>query len=270
MKAITTILFCFISVCVFSQYVERVKVIGKIFAPQDEDKEGVSIYNKTSQRGTVSDTYGNFTIALALGDVIVITALQFQTFTRTVTEGVLQNEKINILLNSNINTLDEVLLSSYNLTGILKLDAKNVAVFVAPKFELGYSVTANFTPDRYSRIQGNVAQEALGYGTMSNGINVGAILGLALRSIFPKKDRKEHIDPFAVKESQRPTLQKKYSAQYYSTTFGIPIEQIDGFLYFVTHNVATWNLLGPENEMQLLKILFEQSERYKLKLKTEE
>ena len=270
MKAITTFLFCVISIGAYSQSVERVKIVGKILTPQNEDKEGVSIYNKSSQKGTVSDKDGNFTMAVAVEDVIVITALQFQTFTRKVTEGILQNKKMSILLNTNINTLDEILLRSHNLTGYVELDTKNIQVFVAPKFELSYSINANFAPDRFSRIQNNVAQEALGYGTMSNGLNLGGLFGLALTSLFPKKDRRNFIDPFAEKKSETPTLQDKYSAQYYSTTFGITLAQVDDFIYFVTHNVATWNLLGPENEMQLLKILFEQSKRYKLNLKTEE
>lgn len=270
MKAITTFLFCLVTVCVYSQSVERVEVVGKILAPQDEDKEGVSIYNKSSQKGTVSDIEGNFTIAVAEGDVIVITALQFQTFTRTVAEGVLQNKKMSILLNTNINTLDEILLRSHTLTGYVELDAKNIEVFVAPKFELGYGINASFAPDRFSRIQRNIAQEALGNGPMQNGLNIGGILGLALKSLFPKKDRNNFIDPWAETKPKRATLQERFSAQYYSTTFGIPLAQVDDFIYYVTHHVATWNLLGPENEMQLLKILFEQSERYKHKLKTEE
>ncbi|WP_432411683.1 carboxypeptidase-like regulatory domain-containing protein [Rasiella sp. SM2506] len=249
---------------------ERVQVIGKISASQDEDKEGVSIYNKSSQKGTLSDAEGNFTIAVGVEDIIVITALQFQTFTAKVTQSILQNKTLTILLNTNINRLDEVLLRSHTLTGIIDLDAKNIEVFVAPKLELGYGVNASFAPDRFSRIEKNIAQEALGYGTMSNGVNVGALLGLAFTSLFPKKDKKDYTDPFAEIKSQRPTLQDKYSAQYYSATFKIPLEQVNDFIYFVTHNVATWHLLGPENEMQLLKVLFEQSERYKKKLETEE
>ena len=269
MKLIITFLFCVISVGVFSQTAERVNVAGKIFAPEDEDREGVSIYNKSSQKGTVSDAAGNFTIAVAVGDVVVITALQFQTFTRKVTEDILQNEKMNILLYANINRLDEVLLYSHDLTGILELDAKKATVFSMPKIELGYSADASFAPDRFSRIQGNAAQAALGNSPMQNGLNVGALLGLALKSLFPKKD-KNYIDPWAETKPKGIPLQERFSVQYYSTTFGIPPEQVDDFIYFVTHNVATWHLLGPENEMKLLQVLFEQSERYKQKLKTEE
>ena len=270
MKAIITFLFCVISIGVFSQTAERFNVAGKIFAPEDEDREGVSVYNKSSQKGTVSDAAGNFTIAVAVGDVVVITALQFQTFTRKVTEGVLQNKKMNILLNTNINKLDEVLLRSSDLTGILELDAKKATVFNTPKIELGYGVNASFAPDRFSRIQGNAAQEALGTSPMQNGLNIRSIVGLVFKSLFPKKDRNNFIDPWIETKPKVVPLQERFSVQYYSTTFGIPVEQVDDFIYFVTHNVATWNLLEPENEMKLLQVLFEQSERYKQKIKTEE
>lgn len=251
---------------VLAQQIDRIVVAGEIVVSQEEDREGVSIYNESSQKGTVSDEEGNFTLAVALGDRIEITALQFQSFKRIVDKGVIENKKMKIFLNPYVNKLDAVLLSSHNLTGIVTIDAKNIDVIAVPDIELSFDANADFAPDRFSRIQGNVAQEALGYGNMANGLNVGAIVGLILKSVFPKKGKKAYVDPFAEKATLVKALQSKYSTEYFSKTFGLPIEKVDDFIYFAEENALQLYMLKPENEMELLEVLFKQSELYKARL----
>jgi hypothetical protein len=44
----------------FAQDIDRTKVSGKIHVPQGEDAEGISIYNISSQKGTITNADGTF------------------------------------------------------------------------------------------------------------------------------------------------------------------------------------------------------------------
>ena len=58
-----------------------------------------------------------------------------------------------------------------------------------------------------------------------------------------------------------------FFTEYYSKTFDIPIEKVDDFIYFVQGNAVTPSMLKPENELELLETLFQQSELYKKRTK---
>jgi hypothetical protein len=262
-KTIATLLCFFISMSFLAQQPDRVQVLGEIVVAEGEDKEGVSIYNQSSQKGTVSDAEGDFRLEVATGDRIVITALQFQSFKRVVDESTLKKKIMKIYLNPYVNKLDEVFLSNTSLTGVLNIDARDIEVVAVPNIELSFGVDANFAPDRFSRIDGNVAEEALGYGNMTNGINVNEIFGLLQKIIFPRKENQPYVDPFREEHSLVKALQAKYDTNFYSETFEIPVERVDDFIYFAGENGVKPSMIKPENEMELLAVLFEQSVFYK-------
>ncbi|QIE60464.1 hypothetical protein G5B37_13090 [Rasiella rasia] len=258
---ITSFLILFSLVC-FSQQVERVSVRGEVSVPKGEEKDQISIYNESSRRGTVTDDQGKFELEVAAQDRILITALQFQSYTVVVTESVIENKLMKIYLNPYVNKLDVVILRNQNLTGDLEYDAKNTEVIAVPNVELSFDADADFAPDRFSRVEGNAAQEALGYGTLQNGVNFVSIIGVLAKALFPKK-KSEPYKPQLKETEMVKLLQDKYSAAYYSETFSIPLDRVDDFIYFAGENAITTNMLKPENEVELLETLFIQSELYK-------
>lgn len=254
-----------------AQQLERTSVKGVMVASSDEALEGIHVYNITSEKGTVTNEEGAFSINVASQDRLQITSIQYQSFTVVVTAAAIAEGTLKIYLNPYINTLDEVLLSPYNLTGDLEADAQRMEVVAVPDIELSYDADADFAPDRFSRIQGNAAQEALGYGNMANGLNIKGLVELLIKVIFPKKKKQpiQSVDPLEESLGMVRKLQTKYSGTYYTETFGIPAEKVDDFIYFAKENAVTKNMLEPGNEMELLKTLFEQSERYKARSNNE-
>ncbi|MAM27761.1 MAG: hypothetical protein CMC13_01965 [Flavobacteriaceae bacterium] len=255
--------FLFVTAVSLSQQTQRIAVAGEVIVTKDEDKELVSIYNASSEKGVATNAEGKFTIEVALNDRVVITALQFQSFTVIVDEEVLKNKRMKIYLNPYVNKLDEVFLSSYNLTGFVGIDAKNIDVIATPDIKLSFDVDADFAPDRFSRIEGNVAQEALGYNTLSNGVNITGLIELLAKAIFPKKDKSTYVDPFLEEMNVVKQLQEKYPADFYAETYGLPLDSVDDFLHFADVNAVTSQMLQPENELKLLQMLLQQSVIYK-------
>lgn len=244
-------------------------VQGVINVPKGEEPEGIHIYNNTSEQGAVTDASGAFSLPVAERDRLLITSIQYQSFTVVVSAKAMDAGMLKIYLNPYINKLDEVLLSPYSLTGDLEKDAQSIEVVAVPNIDLSFDADADFAPDRFSRIQGNAAQEALGYGHMRYGLNVGALVGVLVNAIFPKKEKTPATNPFQTEISTIRRLQEKYNVAYYHDTFGIPTDRVDDFIYFAEENAVTKDMLLPANEIELLETLFQQSALYKARIKDE-
>src|SRR5690606_21585672 len=112
-----------------AQDIDRVIVEGKIHVPKDEDAEGISVYNISSQQGTVTDAEGAFEIAIAENDRLQIFALQYKTFTVVMDEGVIKQQKLNIFVNPAITQLDEVVIRPYDLSGNVRADVEKIPTY---------------------------------------------------------------------------------------------------------------------------------------------
>jgi uncharacterized protein (DUF433 family) len=273
MKTILSAWILLFSISCFAQEIVRVLVQGEVAVPQGDDREQISLYNISSQKGTATDAEGKFTLEVAQNDRVLITAIQFQSFTVAIDKGVIDKKMMRIYLNPSINQLDEVVVSPYDLSGNIIVDVNRINVYDTPNYDLSYE-TMNydykFTQDRQSSIETNAAEDALNNGGLQNGANFISVLGLLASAIFPKKDKTTPKVTLNNGQVLVTALQQRYSAQYYAETFDIPAEKVDAFIYFAEENAIEPYMLKPENEIKLLEVLFEQSKLYKARLTNEE
>ena len=122
---IILLLMCLTSTFTFSQNKNRTEIVGTIIVDRN-DKEGVTVFNSSSGKGTITDEDGKFTIEVALNDRIEFSALQFEDFAVVITQQIIDFKEITVFLIEQINKLDEVLILPYNLTGNLSFDTKNI------------------------------------------------------------------------------------------------------------------------------------------------
>ena len=265
-KQLLIILFLFISVISFSQEVERIKISGKITASKGEDVEGINIYNKSSQKGTITSATGEFEIKVAENDRVFISAMQFQRFTVIVDEGIIKNKKMFIYLNPVVNQLDEVIVRPFDLSGNIVADVKRVNLTgINQHWDLSYENLEfgyEFSADAQTSVKGNKAEEAYFNGPVQSG---GDLIGLA--SLFFKKKKKTERQVISEKEVLTDAVQKRFGNNYISRTFNIPEEKVNEFIYFVEENGLDKNLLKSENELLLIEYLHEQSKVYLLQSK---
>ncbi len=272
MKTIVSIFTLLLSIACFSQEIERVLVDGEIIVPKGDDREQISVYNVSSQKGTATDAEGKFKLEVGKNDRVLITAIQFQSFTVVVDEGVVAKKLMRIYMNPAVNQLEEVVVSPYDLSGNIQADVKRIRVYDSPEYDLSYKAVNydyEFTPDRQSAIVGNAAESALNNGGLQNGLNIRNIFNLFARAISSKKDKNTALKTLNNGQVLVTALQQRYSPQYYNDTFGIPTEMVDDFIYFAEENAVAPYMLKPENEIELLEVLFEQSKVYKARLTDE-
>jgi len=98
MKFLLSILTFFFFLCIASaQEVERIEIEGKIIV-EVEDIEGITVYNTSSNKGTITDAKGVFKIKVALNDKIEVSALQFQDFDVKISQDVINSKEITVYL----------------------------------------------------------------------------------------------------------------------------------------------------------------------------
>ena len=92
----------------FSQDTKRIEVFGKIIV-DSVDVEGVTIYNTSSNKGTITDIEGQFSIEVTLNDRVEVSALQFEKFVIVINEAIMSSKIMTVFLVERINKLDEVI-----------------------------------------------------------------------------------------------------------------------------------------------------------------
>ncbi|MFK5982480.1 MAG: carboxypeptidase-like regulatory domain-containing protein [Flavobacteriaceae bacterium] len=269
-KQLLIILFFIFSISAFSQEIERVKISGKITSSKGEDVEGINIYNKSSQKGTITSVTGEFEIMVAKNDRVLISAMQFQNFTIIIDEGIIESKMVNILMNPVINQLDEVLVSPYDLSGNIVADVKRINVTsVSNEFDLSYKTMEfeyEFSPDAQTSVKGNKAEEAFHNGQEQYGGNLIGLARLLVSAFVPinKSKSKPRTKREVISEVDMVTnaVQHRFGVAYISENFDIPEEKVNEFIYFVEEKGIDRNLLKSENELLLIDFLDTQSKAF--------
>jgi len=270
-KQLLFILFFAFSISSISQEIERIKISGKITASKGEDVEGINIYNKSSQKGTITSVTGEFEIKVAENDRVIITAMQFQNFTVIIDKGIVATKMMNILMNPVVNQLDEVLIRPYDLSGNITADVKRINVTsVSNEFDLSYKTLEfeyEFSPDAQTSVKGNKAEEAFHNGQEQYGGDLIG-LGILIASAFIPKSKSKNKKPSSkrdqISETEMVTnaVQHRYSILYITENFNIPEDKVNEFIYFVEDSGIDKKLLRPENELLLIEYLDKQSKLF--------
>lgn len=267
MKKFVFIFCALFSIFLHGQEVERIIVEGQISAPTDSEIEGIAIYNNSSNKGTITDVNGEFKLAVALNDEVVISAIQYATFTVTIDQRTITNKKLGVYLNPVVNELEQVTVRQYDLTGNLVVDVGNIkTVDFASDFDLTFETMEfdyEFTPDKWSSIEGNFAESVFYNGQQQYGLNLFGGLGLLTQLIFKKKASKSFTLKPRNPEKMVADIRKRFNYQDIRTRFNIPEGSEDDFLYFVEENGLTNELLLDKNELRLLTFLQENAVAYR-------
>ena len=119
-----TVLLLFINFYIsFSQ--NRILIQGQIISDSSEI-DNIHIFNKNTNSGVTTNTYGKFELKVKLNDVLIFTAVQFEIVRKMIDKTDILNKNIEVKMNFFTNKLNTVNISSHNLTGKLLEDSKNI------------------------------------------------------------------------------------------------------------------------------------------------
>jgi hypothetical protein len=264
MKKTLLLLFSFYALIAFGQDRERIAINGKIIV-QSEDKEGVAVYNTSSNKGTATDKDGYFKISVSVNDVVQFGALQFQDFTVVISEKIINSRRLTVILVEEVNKLDEVVLLPFDLTGNFNTDLENVRTYNVSLddvyFGLDHIDDFEFSAD-YKTEAKNVAFNEYN-PSVENMLNVVNIAGFLLKQVVgvdlgkSKTGKEKQLNKTPFKQAL-----DAYSINYIHSNFDIPLDQVEAFIDYVEKEGVEEGLFEKNKEMQLLERVSQLSQSF--------
>ena len=255
-KPLLSLVCLFFLTPLYGQNPERILVKGYVYSEVD-DVEAVTVFNTSSNVGTITNNQGEFEIAVALNDIIEISALQFKPAKIIIDATVIDLKVLKIQLFEQVNQLDAVVISA-GLSGNLATDISNIKKVNVITIDMGdLSAAYEYNDDKASdnAIVMEELQRITNKGGLKNGINFAQLLGIN-RIWFKKKQNTKTIP------EEPKTISDLYSNTFLSETFTIPSDKVETFINFMEAKGVPQEFLKPENEMQLLEFLFKQSKLF--------
>lgn len=247
-----------------AQNADRIQISGKVIVDTN-DVEGLTISNVTSKRIAVTDMKGEFNILVALNDKIEISALQFETVYIIITKEIIDSKQLTVFLNERLNTLDEVVILPFSLTGNLDTDLSKVRVF-NPKLESIYFGEIDLEDDPNEEIYyQKVENTILNQGTFYNGVDFVKITNWLIKPLF-KSNKNTYLTQDNV-NSNYLVLRDTYTKDFISSSFNIPDDQVEEFIAYAEANNTDTSLYENGKDIELIEYLVNQS---KLFLQTED
>jgi len=242
-----------------AQITQRVEINGRIIVTAN-DVEGVTVFNSSSNKGTITNDKGEFALEVRLNDVIEFSALQFEKFRINIDEKILINRYVTVYLVERINKLDEVVITPYDmLTGNIVADVKSIETFNphldAIYFGVNDLYAYNFTDDYKSEVV-NIAMIPTQFEYSPDLVK---ILGEFLKPVFKDKMNDEEKK---LKEFKGLELSDLYGKEFLSRSFDIPEDKMEEFIAFVESNQFSYDLLKKGNELQLIEHLYGKSMQF--------
>lgn len=262
MREIFILVLLLIPGLIHAQQIDRVKVDGVITAPIGEDVEGISVYNVSFQKGTITNEKGEFSLEMGLNDRVLFSALQFQKFTVIVDEGIVNTRQMKVYVNPAITTLDEIIVRPHDLTGNIRVDVSRIKT-VDIDTDLNYSwekmeFDYEFADDSSSGVE-NVALREI----PTAGLNILGLVSFLGETLFRKRDNSAQklspLEKAQFADASYTAIYQRFANDYFIEVLKIPKDQIENFLYFVAENGFTPDLIQANNELKLMDFLEKKS-----------
>lgn len=237
----------------------RVEISGNVIV-DNNDVEGITISNLTSERIAITDMNGKFSLFVALNDKIEISALQFDTVLITIKQGAIDSKQLTIFLDERLTALDEVVILPFRLTGDLSSDLNKIRLF-NPKLEKVYFGEVDMEDNPYEEIYyQKVENTILNQGTFYNGVDFVKITNWLIKPLmgsnnvsYAKSDSKG---------SNYNELRDTYTKDFISSSFNIPVDKVEDFIAFAEVNNTDSSLYENGKELELIEYLVNQSKLF--------
>jgi len=233
-------------------------VEGEVTQDIGEDLENIHVYNSTSSKGTLTNKAGNFTLAVSMGDTLTFSSLPFQKETVVISLEHYVSKKVKVVLKSNTNELDEILIRNHTLSGNLGRDAENIKTKPhVSALSLGI-IDKEIKP--LTQSERRLYTATSGGGTIALDPIINAISG---RTKMLKERIAREKDQQIIKE-----LLEKFPESYFVTELHISEEFIYEFLYYCEAQ-SGYSVVMKQDRISILHFLTKSAAEF-LQLKVED
>lgn len=238
-------LFVLFATKVVAQEVVPSVLNGKVSANMS-NLEGVYIVNLKTEKTTVTEEAGYFSISAKVGDTLLFSAVQFKSRKIALTKEYFENELFLVKMEPIVNKLKEVIIRRYD-------NINAVALGIIPKGQKTY------TPAERKLKTATSLDATANAGSMAGGsISADPLLNaLSGRSAMLKKE-------LAVekKEFYMALLEEMFDTNHFVNKLKIPVAYVKGFEYFAVENDKFTKILNLKNKTTVEFLLGELATKY--------
>ena len=258
------LIFLLIGLYSFAQTGERILILGTIEVPLGDDPQGISIFNLNSNRLSVTNSFGQFSIEVTVNDSLHVSALQFQEFTVIIDQGVINSKTLNIYVSEAVSRLPEIVVTPYDLSGNINVDLNRLKTV-----ELPTNLTASNVQNIYFESETGPDLQSHPFNTALSMSKTRLVNGLDFVNIYKEllisKKKKEVRDPYSKSPDVEidDYIRKIYQDDFFRENLNIELEYINDFIYYADDNGLSEHMLKKGNELDLIDFLVDQSEKYK-------
>jgi hypothetical protein len=212
------------------------KINGKVIADYS-DLEGIYIINLHTEKSTITERGGYFSINASVGDTLVFSSVQFKALKISLKEQDFTKELLFVKMETLIRLLDEVKINEYK-----NINAISLGIIPAN--------VKRYTP----------AERKLYTATSGGGIlPIDPVLNwISGRTAMLKKEVEVEK-----KESLLDKILDLFGDKYFTETLKIPEDYIKGFQYYVVEDLKFAEAIKAKNKTMATFIMNELAVKYK-------
>ncbi|WP_029489672.1 hypothetical protein [Aquimarina agarivorans] len=224
-------------------FAQRMELNGKISA----DSIAVHIYNISQNKGTINNNKGEFKIRLNLNDTLFFSSIQHVDYKLIITQKEIENPYVEIELETKVEALNEVFISSSGLSG----DLNNDLLKIPTDPYIDGSIFGGTPVKPVTRTEARLRNQSIGAVTKI----VNTLNGKIKRA---KRDvALENKDILIRKVTSR------FSKEFFNKALQISEGYIQDFMNYCGCDKRFESLTTPETTLNLVEFLKEKSMEYK-------
>lgn len=178
----------------------------------------VNIVNVSTQLGTSSDKKGTFEIEVSLGDELLFSSIQYESYHLIITQEIMDKRWVQVELVPGMNKLETVTISSTGLSGNLKTDVNSV------KIEKYYSNASFGFPEPGPKL---TVEERRLFAATTDGF-----IAQFMNVVSGRLKKLKRLKAFAELDKLIEKARNSMTTDFFISECGVPEAYIRSFLYF--------------------------------------
>ncbi|ASV31217.1 hypothetical protein [Maribacter cobaltidurans] len=249
------LLSLFFPVFVLAQSGKTKNLEGRVTST-DGDVAATHVMNLTTQRATITDINGFFSIPVRMNDTLVFSAVQLKKKQIIVTPSIFESTTVVVPLDEALEELDEVIVTPYNLSGNISKDLERLdtePVVTASTLELPNAYVKKMTQsERLLRSASYIPFEGakLAFDPIINSIT-------GRTKMLKKRVERDKI------YSRTERVREFYADSLYRTKLKIPENKTDDFFYFCEVDTAFQKIVDTHDLFKIWEYLEQRSLVYR-------
>lgn len=212
------------------------KINGKVTADYN-DLESIYIVNLKTEKSTLTERGGYFSINASVGDTLLFSAVQFKSVKIALKKDDFYKDLLFVKMETLILILDEVKINEYK-----NINAVSLGI-ISPK-------TKHYTP----------AERKLNEATTGSGL---VPLNPILNAITGRTKQLKKEVAVEKKEFLLSKIENLYEAEYFTETLKIPKDFVKGFQYYIVEDAKFVEAIKAKNKTMATFIMNELAVTYK-------